>query len=281
MTIEVKHLNYYKIVLGSYVLFGILVGIIFSMGMPLIIPVPEDVHLYFVVASIGAGLVLGLINYIVFCFFFSRFLNLFMDVFHEIKNGHYNVHIPSVKRGMIREFSTGIKMMVQRLEENRQTISHDDLTSLPNRHALQAFISDMKESQKEYYLVFVDLDDFKEINDSFGHVFGDKVLQYVSECLSTQMNESISYRFGGDEFILLTERKPNESGQLEYMCHKLHRLFDEPFTDDEFQLTIHLSIGISHFVFEESLIFEDIIEEADQAMYQDKKGLTPSRVSNI
>lgn len=147
---------------------------------------------------------------------------------------------------------------------------HDFLTNLPNRVLLNDRIAQAIETAKRHQtkiaLLFLDLDNFKHINDSLGHSTGDKLLQLVTASLNACVrgNDTVS-RQGGDEFIvLLSDIKNSEDAAL--TADKIFELLTLPHIIDQAQLYISTSIGISIYP-DDGLDAEMLIQNADTAMY--------------
>ncbi len=149
---------------------------------------------------------------------------------------------------------------------------HDPLTKLPNRllfgDRLEQALRHAKRNNTGVALLFIDLDEFKEINDSFGHNLGDQLLQKVSERLKKHVrdNDTIS-RLGGDEFTIIVEDIAN-SNDAARVAQTLLNVFNQPIELDE-QLHISLSIGISLYP-DDADQPEALIRNADTAMYRAK-----------
>jgi len=155
---------------------------------------------------------------------------------------------------------------------------HDPLTSLPNRTALLEQIkSGIEQSHKNDHklaVVFLDLDDFKKVNDLYGHSVGDQLLECLSRKFETLLapHDSVA-RFGGDEFIFCF---PNLSDKDEAVAktRAVKLLFDEPLIIDGRLLTTDCSIGVSMYPCD-SDDAETLITNADMVLYrskQNKKG---------
>ena len=151
---------------------------------------------------------------------------------------------------------------------------HDVLTRLPNRllakdHLEQAILVAERENTR-VALLFIDLDKFKTINDSLGHVIGDGLLKGVSirlrECLRD--TDTLS-RQGGDEFlIVLNNMRDTES--ITVVAEKILERMAEPFEIDHHELSISLSIGIAVYP-DDGKDFDTLLKQADTAMYQAKE----------
>ena len=151
---------------------------------------------------------------------------------------------------------------------------HDTLTDLPNRILLQdrlhQAIALASRNSSLVGVLFLDLDNFKEINDSLGHAFGDKVLQSVVNSLLTcvRASDTIS-RLGGDEFVILLSeiKQPGDAG---VKAGKILTAINAPFVIDSHKVHITASIGVATYP-NDSKDPEDLIKKADQAMYKAKE----------
>ena len=155
---------------------------------------------------------------------------------------------------------------------------HDHLTGLPNRKLLKERMNQTLAEQERYHaysaLLFLDLDHFKQINDSLGHAVGDKILIETAHRLTQTLRKSDTLsRLGGDEFvILLPQLSQNEDEAIRHayeVAQKIHDVMSEAFSIDTQLLFSSASIGISLFDAElhES---DEILRRADIAMYQSK-----------
>jgi len=178
-------------------------------------------------------------------------------------------------------FITDITQQLDLLEEIKQQkdyldhlAHHDSLTNLPNRilftDRLEQSIHKSHRTQEHIALFFVDVDRFKEINDSLGHAFGDKILREVSTRFSACIREDDTVaRLGGDEFTLIME-SVNDVQHTATMAQKLIKCLEQPFHIDNQQLFITASIGISIYP-EDGNDAETLLRNADAAMYKAKR----------
>jgi len=163
----------------------------------------------------------------------------------------------------------------KRSEEYLLTLAHHDmLTGLPNRAQLKDYLNQAmiraQENNSIVALFFLDIDRFKVINDSMGHVIGDKLLKQVANRLVHHSKEDqIVARLGGDEFVIVSENMESES-QVNQFAQKLIQCFEAPFYVDHHELFISPSIGISMFPLH-GQEYETLISSADLAMYEAKK----------
>ena len=152
---------------------------------------------------------------------------------------------------------------------------HDSLTDLPNRTEFMRHLQQAVEQAKEdenfnFAVLFLDLDRFKIINDSLGHVIGDKLLIGIAKRLKTCVRpRDIVARFGGDEFTILLN-KVNEPGDATMVAERLQRKLSAPFKFGNYEVFSSASIGIivSDDIMREP---EDFLRDADTAMYRAKE----------
>jgi diguanylate cyclase (GGDEF)-like protein/PAS domain S-box-containing protein len=151
---------------------------------------------------------------------------------------------------------------------------HDYLTGLPNRMLLQDRLSQAivyaRRHRTQLALLFLDLDNFKHINDSLGHLAGDKLLVSVAERLVGQVRQSDTVsRQGGDEFVLLLEVEGHAENAA-ITAKKIIQALVQPHYIEAHELHITTSIGISLFP-EDGDDADTLIKSADTAMYQAKQ----------
>jgi diguanylate cyclase (GGDEF)-like protein/PAS domain S-box-containing protein len=167
--------------------------------------------------------------------------------------------------------------ITERKEAERQIYRlayYDPLTGLPNRtlfySLLEQVLTEAHRNRTHGALLFLDLNRFKNINDSFGHTLADVILKEVSRRLSmTLRDEDIISRLGGDEFVIALP----DISRLEHAGHvaqKLLAALAEPFFVEQHEITLSASIGISIFP-EDGRDTETLIKNADVAMYRAKK----------
>ena len=148
--------------------------------------------------------------------------------------------------------------------------THDDLTDLANRPALVAMLDDLLAAAVpgEVAVLFVDLDNFKMVNDSLGHPMGDRVLKQVAARLSAAIPDGGRIaRFGGDEFVVVLD----DSIDPALVADRIRRSVQRPMTFAGQELIITASIGFALNVVEGSRA-DDLLRDADAAMYGAKAG---------
>lgn len=165
----------------------------------------------------------------------------------------------------------------QKLRQEKNNISylayHDPLTSLPNRQLFNDRVNQIlvhaQRSKQKFALLFMDMDRFKAINDSLGHLIGDRVLQQVAtRILGCLRAEDTLSRFGGDEFALLL---PDISDQhsVATVADKILNEVRKPFHVDAHELHLRISIGIAIYP-STGITRDNLLQKADIAMYHVK-----------
>lgn len=154
-----------------------------------------------------------------------------------------------------------------------EIVYYDQLTDLPNR---AMFLMDIKniicntiQLDQKGALIFIDIDNFKSINDTLGHDHGDLMLKIFSQLLKICVKDyGKLYRLGGDEFIILID-KFDSLEIIEELCDNILNYCQKPFELNEKQLYITTSIGVSIFP-QDSIDMNDLLKFADLAMYESK-----------
>lgn len=179
---------------------------------------------------------------------------------------------------LVESFLNLLSRRRQAEERLRHMAFHDDLTDLPNRALLidrlnQALLSAQR---NDFYggLIFLDLDDFKNVNDALGHPVGDMLIRQVAQRLVDEFRvEDTVSRFGGDEFIILLPNLGKTLKEAEWrvqlQAEKICASFARPYLLDEQNLTVKPSIGITLFPDQNSSV-DDLLKQADTAMYKSK-----------
>ncbi len=211
-----------------------------------------------------------------------------VDVEREpIKTGHGNrlLHTKKVcikdahgKPKFLLGISEDITERVQADEIIKHQATHDSLTNLPNRNLLMDRLSQSLAFNRRHGIfgavLFIDLDNFKNINDSLGHSLGDKVLcEVANRLLKNLRKEDTVSRLGGDEFVVslskLGENAEDSAKLARTSVAKIQAILSEPFSIEGHRLHLTSSIGVSLYPME-SETTDDILRHADTAMYRAK-----------
>ncbi|GAB6073757.1 diguanylate cyclase [Nautilia lithotrophica] len=141
----------------------------------------------------------------------------------------------------------------------------DELTGLYNKRFFEFILDRYKKEDIEIGVIFIDLDNFKKINDAFGHIFGDKVLKSVATIIKHSIRDiDYAFRFGGDEFVILIFA---DTDVLKKVANRIKEKISKTAVEG---IKAECSIGYAHYP-TESKNLEEVLHLADQRMYEDKK----------
>lgn len=148
-------------------------------------------------------------------------------------------------------------------------ITRDALTSLPNRYAFEQDLMDRINTYDDYthlYLLEGDLDGFKNINDTYGHPIGDRILEIAAEVLTRVFSKygSLVFRIGGDEFMMIAESE--EEINVDDLRSEINQLLEK--RGELFNIDLSMSLGITEYT--PNLDFKTLIERADVELYKNK-----------
>ena len=151
---------------------------------------------------------------------------------------------------------------------------HDALTGLPNRRLLEDRISKATErarrNQTNVVMMYIDLDGFKQVNDTWGHDFGDELLKLVAQRLTdTARGEDTVARLGGDEFMIVLEDVAHTE-EIHMPAKKLIEAIAAPYFIKGREINVTTSMGISFYP-EHSISIDALVSLADQALYEAKR----------
>lgn len=181
--------------------------------------------------------------------------------------------------GLFRLVAGASRRLRRQAKENRFQATHDALTGLPNRNQLLADVAQMIEQRDDDHvvaLVLVDLDRFKDINDTLGHASGDRLLRAVADRLSGELGGATVARIGGDEFVVAAGNLADDTAALAVAgCIEL--LLDEPFEIDDISLVVRGSAGVA-LAPQHGTTAEELLQRADAAMYVAKRSGSPHRM---
>ena len=208
-----------------------------------------------------------------------------VEVFLHHANGH---RVPVLVRtspmfdptgqviGAVEIFSNNVKVVRARRRINtlEQKVFFEPLTKLGNRRYFEtqfpSALVQMKYEAIRQGLLFIDIDRFKDFNDTYGHNIGDQVLVMVAETLRSNLRDSdVVIRWGGEEFVILL--RDNTPTETQAIAEKMRALIERShLTTDTKLLRVTVSIGASMLHPEDTI--ESAIERADKLMYQSKTG---------
>jgi len=176
---------------------------------------------------------------------------------------------------MLIVFISFISVVVYLLNKFEYQAYHDQLTGLAGRKLFEEKFEKQKNKAKgnsnKFAILFLDIDKFKRINDEYGHNIGDHVLKNIAVRLKSNLkSKDCLARLAGDEFVIMIADLGSKE-QAEEIGYRILKVFDEPIVIEGQQLKINISGGISIYP-EDGKELENLIKNADYAMYQAKKG---------
>ena len=161
----------------------------------------------------------------------------------------------------------------QEYDKMEQIANIDELTGIANRRKMKDILADnnilVGKEESEFYIAFADIDDFKNINDTYGHDVGDYVLKYVANFLKTQLGkENIVARWGGEEFLILFASPTTKSKVSEKLEHIRYNLSQNELKHDNNTIKFTMTFGaVSSIDFKN---IYDMAKKADELMYVGK-----------
>ena len=171
-------------------------------------------------------------------------------------------------------FNTDISQQIEYQDKLNHTAKHDSLTQLPNRFLLSELLThamhSVKRKRQRLALLFIDLDGFKAINDTYGHDAGDAVLITIANRMNEIVRESdIVARLGGDEFVIVASELKNSSEVIPLLQRLLSDLSSNILYKDN-GMRVSASVGVSFYPQMDDIGTEALLRQADQAMYHAK-----------
>jgi diguanylate cyclase (GGDEF)-like protein/PAS domain S-box-containing protein len=194
------------------------------------------------------------------------------------KNVEISVSLIKTAEGKPIGFRGVLRDITER-KKNEEIIAfmafHDPLTGLPNRRLfddrINVALEFVKRSNKKMAVMLMDLDKFKEINDTLGHQMGDKLLKEVSLRINDLVRKSDTLaRMGGDEFMVLLLPEINKLEDIIIVASRIIKCFEKPYQCDDMRLEVTASMGIAIYPDHGDNV-EILISRADIAMYRAKK----------
>ena len=216
---------------------------------------------------------------------FERYKNLIYIIFNRIeiskseciskeinitKDKWGLVSIYAIKKGCFSIIVNDVTEIKEYEESMTYIANYDTLTNLLNRHNILGYLIELVGSKEEFSVFFIDLDNFKNINDTLGHDTGDKVLKVISNKLRNLYSEIINVgRLGGDEFIIVRKGK-NNIYAIQEVAVNILMVLNENFKINKYNFNIEGSIGISYYPQHAEDVFT-LLKYVDIAMYDVKK----------
>jgi diguanylate cyclase (GGDEF)-like protein len=204
-----------------------------------------------------------------------RELDVFAAAFNRMAESLEAAHAETTSQQAALEVK-----VVERTRQLQHLASHDALTGLPNRRGMLAFLDDALSraelAHSRVALFFLDLDNFKDLNDSMGHLFGDLVLRAVAERLEQTSASGFATRLGGDEFTVI-HSFDREAEQVLRLGQKLVEAFANPLVIEGREIVVSVSVGVSVYP-NHGPDSDSLMRAADAALFR-AKSLGRSQVS--
>lgn len=171
--------------------------------------------------------------------------------------------------GELEKSRQKIRELEQQLGEARTEMLVDELTRVKNRKAMERDLASACAKETAFSLIMLDADDFKKINDQFGHLAGDKVLIYVAKTLKNLVrNKGVVYRYGGEEFLLFLPKTP--LGKATDLAETIRgRIAASNMSYDQHLIHLTVSVGVVQRRPEESS--QPLLSRVDALLYKAKR----------
>src|SRR5947209_4035755 len=200
---------------------------------------------------------------------------LIAAVFFVVKTGTVGIALLALILAIFQYLVGELLKSRQRADELRRKATTDELTGLANREHFSAVLAETitsaRLSGEPFAVMLIDLDHFKEINDTLGHHYGDLLLRDLGPRLAESAGEGgLVARLGGDEFAVLPHERTDDPEQLEDIATRLLACVQEPLAVDDLALDVGASIGIARFP-KDGEDVHDLLRRADVAMYSAKE----------
>ena len=171
----------------------------------------------------------------------------------------------------VERASLTIRKLSERIVELETTAALDPMTKVLNRRSMDLYLEEMVAMQNDHmplYLLMIDVDDFKEINDNYGHIAGDKVLMVLANIMKSTLRDSDRiFRYGGEEFVIVLNRLDDE-GCLAVTQRILSLARNNKLIYKQHHFSVTLSIGVASLKRGDTV--ETLINRADKALYRAK-----------
>ncbi len=171
----------------------------------------------------------------------------------------------------LEENRTRLELIEEKFNEQKKEAQHDALTGLLNRRSFDEDLSKLDSAGIPYALLILDIDNFKQINDTYGHLVGDEVLKEVGEILRTYVRKNTkAYRYGGEEFVVVLPGGDGKAANI--VGERLREVVETkglklPNTTQILLFTASFGATTK----KESESYKDVLQRADEALYEAKK----------
>lgn len=190
---------------------------------------------------------------------------------------------PGIDASLLERLAVKVSLCLSNVtahERLRFMAFHDPLTGLLNRGVMERILDREFQRAKRYKsnltLLFLDLDDFKVINDTFGHDVGDQALCHTADCLNRLKRDSdIVARFAGDEFVVILPSTSQTEAE-HYITRVKTQLLEDPLTAGGETIIVRLSHGVSSILDSDVVLSQNMLKTADKRLYEAKLNKKPN-----
>ncbi|MDU7149573.1 MAG: EAL domain-containing protein [Clostridium sp.] len=180
------------------------------------------------------------------------------------------VSVYSLNKGYFSIIVNDVTEIKKYAEDMTYLANYDTLTNLLNRHNLLEYLIELISRDEKFSIYFIDLDDFKNINDTLGHNTGDEILRVVADRLTDLYSDDITVgRLGGDEFILV-KRGESDLDNIKDIAEETLKLLNKNIQFSRYNFSLKASIGISYYPDHAEDVFT-LLKYADISMYEGKQ----------
>ncbi len=182
-------------------------------------------------------------------------------------------------RAVLDQMQAKVTAFQTKLEEAEETAACDALTRLRSRLYMEGQVEQRIAAGSRFCVAILDIDGFKSVNDTLGHVMGDELLkQFATELRSACRSSDVVARWGGDEFLILLDCGVGHAqGQIERATKWVCGSYSVPGLEGPVKLNVGASVGLAEFAPPESM--KELLDRADAAMYQNKRAGRPPTIT--
>jgi len=198
-----------------------------------------------------------------------------MDLINKLRNNDNNykkIIYCNDEIGMLTEQLFNMKEQIDyNFEKLKELSTTDPLTGIKNRRSFfessEKFFKLARRKGLALSIIMLDIDFFKKVNDTYGHIVGDEILKFISKIIEKELRDSdIFARYGGEEFIILLPDTDIEGAFK--TANKLRKIVEDTPYEGDVEVSITISLGVAQL--ENEKIFNDLIKKADKALYKAK-----------
>ncbi len=163
-----------------------------------------------------------------------------------------------------------LELIEEKFSEQKREAEHDALTGLLNRRSFDKDIEALEKSDSSYSVIIADIDNFKKINDTYGHLIGDEILKMMGAVLQNYVRKDTkAYRYGGEEFVVLL---PNADKKVAHLvAERIRHVIENKGYQVEQNGYIHFTASFGATQRQEGESAKEVLERADKALYKAKK----------